>query len=357
MSNPKKAASWSSDSIHGGLLFACFADRVFHPNSYSATEIFDHPQLPFGCYSRRNFKTYCQTIANRCIKFEKNGTGLTPDFQKFIKAARQEHADLLKQLREPRSDYDSAEDESYRSEEEDDLPFEADQSVEESLSALMRDARFDIRHSLDRNQKKKLPEKMMLEVSKKPQRKKIDSKPAVPTFSSPSSRMLSLRDPYVLEYPSHDKLFCQLPMGGNVDEDDDFRVEIMPWRIQAWLRIPSELESAYDLLGTDGRLADIAENCPHCMVFQAAIDERIRSSEIKRDEQDQAWVLEYDLETPFEVMVDYYDTRGMKMNNFMIQSNGLGYFYAQFWLKAVPRKKEGTNRTVGRRVGKARRNW
>jgi hypothetical protein len=39
-------------------------------------------------------------------------------------------------------------------------------------------------------------------------------------------------------------------------------------------------------------------------------------------------------------VLEYFDKDGTVMDEFMVQSNGLGYYYAQFWLKAVP-KKEG----------------
>jgi hypothetical protein len=144
-------------------------------------------------------------------------------------------------------------------------------------------------------------------------------------------------------------------MEGNVDEDDDFRVEVKPTRIQAWVRIPSELEDAYELLGEDGRLSDNRENCPHCILFQAEIDKRIKETVIKRDEMGHLWMLKHDLPIPFEVMLKYYDKEGQETDSFMIQTNGLGFYYAQFWLKAVPINKAQVNRVKGKRVGKARK--
>lgn len=52
--------------------------------------------------------------------------------------------------------------------------------------------------------------------------------------------MTRLLDPYVISYPSNDKVFVQLPMGENADEDEDFRVELKPTRVEGWLCIPKQ---------------------------------------------------------------------------------------------------------------------
>jgi hypothetical protein len=161
-----------------------------------------------------------------------------------------------------------------------------------------------------------------------------------------NNRLPSLRDPYVVAYPGNNKLFCQIPMGGNTEVDDDFQIEVSTNNIQVWSRIPDELEKAYNLLGENGRLSNVQENCLHCTVFQEAIDERIKAAQLRRDEEGRLWVLEYNLKTPFEVVLEYFDKDGTLMDEFMVQSNGLGYYYAQFWLKAVL-KKEGANRKKG----------
>jgi hypothetical protein len=111
--------------------------------------------------------------------------------------------------------------------------------------------------------------------------------------------MTRLLDPYVISYPSNDKVFVQLPMGGNA--------ELKPTRVEGWLCIPKELGIVSELLGDEGRLAVKAEKCPHCVVFQAEIDKRIKATTIKRDEDGRLWMLQYSLTIPFEVMMEYYD--------------------------------------------------
>jgi len=181
------------------------------------------------------------------------------------------------------------------------------------------------------------------------------STPSATASSTHTTVMTRLLDPYVISYPSNDKVFVQLPMGGNVDEDDDFRVELKPTCVEGWLCIPKELEIASELLGDEGRLSVKAENCPHCVVFQAEIDKRIKATTIKRDEEGRLWMLQYSLPIPFEVMMEYYDKYGDKTDSFMIQSNGRGFYYAQFWLKAVPANKAQGNKVKGKRVGKAKK--
>jgi hypothetical protein len=89
------------------------------------------------------------------------------------------------------------------------------------------------------------------------------------------------------------------------------------------------------------------------MVFQAAINERLKQMDVKRDEHGALWVLEYELPHPFETLTDFFDKDGKKMDHFYIQANGYGYYYCQFWLKAVPQRKDGATRVGGKRVGKA----
>jgi hypothetical protein len=168
-----------------------------------------------------------------------------------------------------------------------------------------------------------------------------------------SAKKISIQDPYLVPYPSNDKLLGHVGMSGNVEEDDGFKLEVQAWKTQVWSKVPQELESAYDLLGDACRLTNNAETCPHTMIFQAAINERLQQMDIKRDEKGELWVLEYELPHPFETLTDFFDKNGKKMDHFYIQANDYGYYYCQFWLKAVPKRKEGATRTIGKRVGKA----
>merc|ERR1711933_494657 len=96
-----------SESIDGALLFILFLDRVAHPDSYRAAEIYNHPDLPFKAkYEKKNFNSYCQTAANRRKKWERNGTGLTKTFKELVKEARVEHKDLIVRLKNPDGDID-----------------------------------------------------------------------------------------------------------------------------------------------------------------------------------------------------------------------------------------------------------
>lgn len=341
------AQEWKSDSVDGALLFILFIERIFHPNSFSGTEIYDHPSLPFKNYPRKKFGTYCTTAANRCLKFERTGTGLTKAFKEFIKEARDTYGELINQLKSGEEGVEE-EDEDYipGEEEEHDIPLDPD-FEDESIR----------NHKIDGTSVSVAPTNIMRQTradAAKPINKKT-SQTVSAVASGSSSRMTHLKDPYVLPYPSNDKIFCQLPMNGNVDEDDDFKVEIQPRRVLGWVRVPSELEDAYELLGDDGRLTDNKETCPHCIIFQAEIDKRMKDTIAKRDEKGHLWVLEHDLALPFEVMLKYYDKFGMEMGDFMIQTNGLGYYYAQFWLKSIPKNHDKTTRTNGRRVGKAKK--
>jgi hypothetical protein len=181
------------------------------------------------------------------------------------------------------------------------------------------------------------------------------STPSV-TSSTHTTVITPLIDPHVISYPTNNKVFVQLPMGGNVDKDDDFLVELKPTRVEGWLCIPKELEIVSELLGDEGRLSVKAENCPHCVVFQAEIDKRIKAtSTIKRDKEGHLWMLQYNLPIPSEVGMEYYDKYGERTDNFMIQSNNRGFYYAQFWLKVVPANKAQGIKAKGRRVGKAKK--
>ena len=356
------AANWKSDSVDGALLFILFIERIFHPNSFSAIEIFEHPLLNpiLRNYSKRNFGTYCTTAANRCIKFERTGTGLSRAYKEHIAEARKQYSNLIERLKggagNQLDDSEDSDDETFFAEEEEDIAL--DPEFEEESQPLSD----QIQHPNLGATTNKMPARSA--TARATTAKPTTTKSTTPSTTaknipsmtnSYSTAMTRLHDPYVLAYPSNDKVFCHLPMDGNVDEDDDFKVEVKPTRIQAWVRIPSELEDAYELLGEDGRLSDKRENCPHCILFQAKIDKRIKETVIKRDEKGHMWLLKHDLPIPFEVLLKYYDKEGSETESFMIQTNGLGFYYAQFWLKAVPTNKAQANRVKGKRVGKARK--
>lgn len=352
------AKPWKSDSVDGALLFILFIDGVFHPNSFSAAEIYEHPHIHpiLKHYSKRKFATYCTTAANRCIKFERTGTGLSRAFKEFIREARQKYSDLISKLKgssDRSEEEEDSDDPSYNEDEEDDIPLDPEfEEEDQPLSNQIQNPNLD-------STSNKMSARSTRYTSTKGSSERNDSTSTSTKIASTTMRtptlMTRLHDPYVLPYPSNDKVFCHLPMEGNVDEDDDFKVEVKPKRIQAWVRIPSELEDAYELLGEDGRVSDNRENCPHCILFQAEIDKRIKETVIKRDEKGHLWMLKHDLPIPFEVMLKYYDKEGQETDSFMIQTNGRGFYYAQFWLKAVPMNKEQANRVKGKRVGKARK--
>jgi len=141
---------WRSDSVDGALLFILFQDRFYHPDSYSAVEIYDNPLLPFQVYSRKNFKTYCQTIANRAKCYTKFGTGVSNVFKDNVKEAREKYSDLLQTLKLKLDDgVEDEDDESYQPDGEEDLDFnpaDFDEDDTKSLSSLVQNARLDARH-------------------------------------------------------------------------------------------------------------------------------------------------------------------------------------------------------------------
>ena len=247
--------TWKSDSIDGALLFLLFQYRVFDCDSYSAAEIYRHPSLPFGSYSKKNFSTYCQTAANKAKKFRKNGTGLTAVFKEFVTEAKQKYSDLLQKLRE--EDEEEKDDESYQGEEEEDIPLEADDDV--SLSELLR-------HK-DLEEPEAHPKQSMPTAKTKKAATASTSTTTAPASAAKAAKQGTLptvEDPYVLPYPKNDRLYVQFGMDGNVDIDEDFKVDLKSNAIEVWGRVPVQLESASDLLGSELRLSKNPENCIHC---------------------------------------------------------------------------------------------
>ena len=136
MTSTEKKSKWVSDSLHGALLFALFMDKIHNPDSYSASEIYRDERLPFKIYSGKNFKTYCQTAANRAVRYSRDGTGLSPKFRELVKKARIEFADLLASLKEHPSFDDENEDEdaTYENSEAEDIPLLDEEFDEVPLS-------------------------------------------------------------------------------------------------------------------------------------------------------------------------------------------------------------------------------
>jgi len=97
-------------------------DQIHNPDSYSASEIYRDQRLPFRIYSGKNFKTYCQTAANRSIRYRRDGSGITPKFRELVKKCRIDYADLLASLKEHPSFDGEEEDEDYENSEAEDIP-------------------------------------------------------------------------------------------------------------------------------------------------------------------------------------------------------------------------------------------
>jgi hypothetical protein len=348
MSETKKKA-WKSDSVDGALLFLLFHYEVFNPNSYSAVEIYDHPQLPFDCYSKKAFTGYCQTLANRSIKFSRLGTGLTKLFKEKIEEAKTTYSDLLHTVSD---DFDPDDDFTAYApqEDEDDLPFEADTEDDLSLGETIRNKQFE---KPGKAEMPKATSASKTKTSSSAEKKKTtNSTPG--TNSTECTKKFSITDPYLIPYPTKTRLFCQVPLGGNSEVDDDFKIEVTPWKTKVWEKVPKELEKAYDLLGPDLRLSLNEDACVHCTVLQPYIDERLAGLESKRDENKDLWLLEYELEHPFECLTHFFDHQGRQRDTFFIQGNGKGYYYCQFWLHAVPKNTAPPEKAKGVRIGKAR---
>ena len=173
----KKKKGWKSDSEHGAFLFLLYHFRVYHPDDYSAVEIYDHPDFPFkDNYCKKNFNTHCQTVSNRCKNYERRGNTLSRVFREFVDDQKIRSRPLFEQLLSP-SDiaqhYGSDEDDdgSYVDKSEDDLSFEADTEVG-SLSALLRNQSLDISHLRDKGnaatKTKKTKKKTTTTTRKKP---------------------------------------------------------------------------------------------------------------------------------------------------------------------------------------------
>ena len=150
----KKKKGWKSDSEHGAFLFLLYHFRVYHPDDYSAVEIYDHPDFPFkDNYAKKNFNTHCQTLSNRCNNYERRGNTLSRVFREFVDDVKIQRRPLFEKLLSPSDiaqhyDSEEADDGSYVDKSEDDLSFEADNEVG-SLSALLRNQTLDISHLRD----------------------------------------------------------------------------------------------------------------------------------------------------------------------------------------------------------------
>ena len=100
MSQQKKE-SWDCDSVDAGLLFLLFHKRIFHPDSFSASGIYEHPDLRsiWSKYSKKGFNRYCQTQANREVRYRKKGVWSNKKFKNAVaKAANETYKKLLDSL-------------------------------------------------------------------------------------------------------------------------------------------------------------------------------------------------------------------------------------------------------------------
>lgn len=338
MEEDSKKKAWKSDSIDGALLYLLFHYQVFNPDDYSAAEIYQHPKLPFKSYCKKNFNSYCQTIANRCLKFKRTQTGLSKVFKEQIVEAKKEYASVLSKL--TGTDVSAEDDQDQDDQDQDD-------QGEEELGHTIRNTQFEKQDNMlsDSNSK-----------SKGSGRASGKTASAAGSTSTAPVKTKTLFDPYVIAYDNGEKLFCQIPLGGNTERDEDFKVTLQAKGIQLWLRVPAELEDAYELLGSAGRISDHKQICIHCNAFQSAINQRMKNDGFQKDKKGRTWALAHDIETPFEIKNAFYDKywqpNGKK---FLVQSNGFGYYYVQFWLKGAAEDDDDDDTPGGVRVGKAKR--
>jgi len=230
---------WRSDSIDGGLLYALYEDRICCPHKNQPTEIYRTKSLPFQTkYSNKNFGTYCTTIANRCLKEERYGNGITGKFREFVKQAREKYADQLKELRETLQPYNSEEDSTYsgNQEQHSDEELSCDHSVDESLSGLLRNSTLDIRHAHD---KKKNPKRTKTTTPKKASKKTPPTTPLrnvtvknTPTIPTATITTKNTPTTTLIQQAAKQNMSSQSSLNKYITNTPDGRV-FVTWKLEA----------------------------------------------------------------------------------------------------------------------------
>ena len=181
-----------------------------------------------------------------------------------------------------------------------------------------------------------------------------DSLPEDEYLVTALSELQISRAPFLIEYPSGDKLLVIFPLDGNVADAESTQFEFIQdnTAIRRLGKVPKEREDCLALIGsgTDKRpklgFTDI-----DFMVVDLEIQKRLNKYKSLRDEKGNIWEIRATLQLPFKCHPHFYTKDGKVLKSFRMRSNGRGFFWGFFWLLAwTPQKPKPLKRVEGKLV-------
>jgi hypothetical protein len=157
------------------------------------------------------------------------------------------------------------------------------------------------------------------------------------------------RTPFLIEYPTGDKLLVIFPLDGNVSDVDANHFEFIQnnTSICRWGKIPKELENCVALIGLGSeKPSRLGFSDPDLMVVDAEIKKRFKANNYKRDENGDIWEVRATLELPFKCEPQFYTRDGRAIKSFRMRSNGRGFSWGFFWLLPLKPKKSKPKKLI-----------
>lgn len=158
------------------------------------------------------------------------------------------------------------------------------------------------------------------------------------------------REPFLMEYPTRDKVLVIFPLDGNVLDSDGNQFEFTDNNkaIRRLGKVPKERESCVDLIGDGQELpTKIGYQRIDLVVVDAEIQKRLDANKYKRDENKNIWEIRATLELPFKCDPQLRDRKGQVMKTFRMHSNDRGFRWGYFWLLASKPPKPKPAKRIG----------
>ena len=149
-----------------------------------------------------------------------------------------------------------------------------------------------------------------------------------------------MRKPYVLQYPTGNKVGIVCCLDGDVDDksSNKFKLSKDSKTITRSRRVPKECLDAEILLNginedkVEGVVAGFGSSDLDVVVLGSALQKRLKGDWIIRDEHGDIWEPRDVIELPFPCLPTMVSIEGKAMNTFKVRKNKHGFRWAYFWL-------------------------
>ena len=159
------------------------------------------------------------------------------------------------------------------------------------------------------------------------------------------------------EYPCGSKLLVVFPLDRNVWDVNSNQFEFVDdnTAIVRWSKVPEERLDAKKLIGIGTEATQFGFSDADLMILDVEIKKRLKENKCKTDENGDMWEVREKLMLPFQCCEKLFDRKGNELVNFRTRTNGKGFSWAFFWLRAwtpKPKRSKRIGATMVTTMGK-----